>query len=353
MAGPIQSATVVAPGPREAYSGPLGTLGWALSWLDYAIYSIEYIIVVIAMVAMTLIEFVYILSLYAVEQKIAWAQMQDPALNAEFPWSIVVLLGFVGLMMTSIVQNTRLGRTKDDGLRPLPVRAGLSVGLTALVAGFGGLTVWLEDSSTFYLILTSLIMLPSTWWFFQAGQRNKGYVMVGLTVLAYIGAWTVPEGYSWADKRALFLLLWVGFLGASMAAKQHRHLKIDIARKLCPDAWLPRFNGLSYTVAALFTAVLVYLGLIYLFHPDYGRFWVDTIEGEIPDWFKVASIPLALLLLTLRFGARGLGLLIWGRDSGLMPPDLADSLTGDAPHSGDTPDTNAAAASTAETGGTP
>ncbi|MEO1266908.1 MAG: TRAP transporter small permease subunit [Myxococcota bacterium] len=313
MAGPLETIAITAPPARQAdYQGPLGAFGWALAWLDYSIYTIEYIFVVVAMVAMTMVEFIYIASLYATELRITLAQRADPALNTPFPWSAVVLLGFVTLMMAAVVHATRLGRASEDELRPVPVRIGLTFALTAAVVGFIGLTVWLEHSSSFYLLLTVLIMVPSTAFFYQTGQQTKFVVMIGLSVVALWLAWTVPDGYSWADKRALFLLLWVGFLGASMAAKQQRHLKIDIARKLCPEAWLPRFNGLSYLVASLFTAVMVYLGYIYLFHPDYGRFWVETIEGEIPDWLKVASIPLALLLITLRFGARGLALLIWG-----------------------------------------
>lgn len=351
MAGPLETIAVAAPPTRqEDYEGPLGGLGWGLAWLDYGVYTLEYIAVVVAMVAMTIIEFVYIVSLYATELRIVMAQRADPDLDAPFPWSGVVLLGFIALMMGAVVQSTRLGRDAEDAPRPLPVRLGLTAALTAAVGGLVGLTVWLESSSSFYLMLAVLVMGPSTAFFFQAareasdeaGRRSyqlKGVLMVGLSVGALWLAWTVPDGYSWADKRALFLLLWVGFLGASMAAKQQRHLKIDIARKLCPEAWLARFNGVSYTVAALFTATMTYLGYVYLFNPDYGRFWVSTIPGEIPDWFKVASIPVALLLITLRFGARGVSLLIWG--DAVMPkppPPLVpepDDASGDDPLAAD------------------
>ena len=110
----------------------------------------------------------------------------------------------------------------------------------------------------------------------------------------------------WADKRALFMLLWASFLGASMAAKQGRHLKIDIARKICPPRLLKYLNAVSYGTAALFTGSLVFISGIYMFHEDYGRFWTRTTPGEIPDWLLVSAIPIAFTIIALRFGARSI-----------------------------------------------
>lgn len=340
MAGPLQTTEVQPPGPRASYTGPLGGFGWSLTWIDYAVYSAERLLVVVSLIAMTVVEFVYILSLYITEQKIAFNQMQDPSANVGFPMGPLLLLGFVALMAIAAVNRSDrfgYGDAADadmDDVPAEPLKAGANVAVrgavvlvsVAAVALIGAMTALLKESSSFYLMLTVLIMGPSIAWFFKAQHTRSAWVLVGLTPVALYLASSVPEGYSWADKRALFLLLWVGFLGASMAAKQWRHLKIDIARKLCPPALLPRFNGVSYLFAATFTGLLVYIGGIYLFHEDYGRFWSPTISGEIPDWLKAASIPVALLIIALRFGARGLGLLIWGKDSGLMPEDELDAL---------------------------
>jgi hypothetical protein len=101
---------------------------------------------------------------------------------------------------------------------------------------------------------------------------------------------------------------------------------------------LPAFNVASYLVAATFSAVIAYLGFEYLFGKD-SSYLVPVFEvptwlpgswqahlnefpvpddagalprvlhvvfapgepGELPDWLKVAVIPISFLLITLRF----------------------------------------------------
>ena len=122
MAGGPAGPGIVSPGPRASFDGPLGGVGWAMSWVDYVVYKIEHGAVVTAMIAMTVIEFIYILSIYVVEQKINYAKWTDPDVPFEVPYGLIILLLFVGAMMAAIVNNTRLGKTDKGELRPLPLR---------------------------------------------------------------------------------------------------------------------------------------------------------------------------------------------------------------------------------------
>lgn len=329
MAGAEQPSKVLSPGPRSTWEGPLGGLGWGLAWADYAIYKAEFAAVVAAMLVMTVIEFVYIVSIYITEQKINLAAINDPTTEHQTPTGLIILLLFVLAMMVAIVNNTRLGLTPNGERRPLAVRAAASLGLLAGVCAIAWGTVWFEDSSTFYLLLTLLLLGPATAYFFLKRETITG---VGMAVATLLGLWAstqVPTGYSWADNFALFLLLWVGFLGASMAAKQNRHLRVDAARKLWPKAHFHRINGVSDLLTAAFCGLLTWIGYIYLFHEDYGRWWAPDVPGQIPDWLKVAAIPFAFLLMTLRITARGLVRLIWGpkyqTPDGEDPPPAATS----------------------------
>jgi TRAP-type C4-dicarboxylate transport system permease small subunit len=179
---------------------------------------------------------------------------------------------------------------------------GVTVGAGALTLALGG-----ENSSWLYVLVVIGLLGPVTWSLFKRGRTKDA---VGLSIgiaVGLVAAFTlIPEGFSWADKRALFMLLWSSFIGASMAAKLGRHLKIDLTRKMCPPRFLKYFNAASYGTAALFTGSLVFISAIYMFHEDYGRFWARTIPGEIPDWLLVLAIPLAFTIIALRFGARGL-----------------------------------------------
>ncbi len=299
MAEANGAVEIRSPGPRIDYQGPLGTFGWTMAWLDYAVYNVEKALAVAALAVMIVIEFIYILFENGVSMKINF--MRWVAGEGPLPYRLLVILGFVSVLMGAVVNHSRLGRTSDGSPRPLGVRLGATALVVAAVFGVGSLSVFLEKSSTFYLILTCLIMGPVVGYFFKQGKKITAGCLGALTlVLLWLSA-NVPDGYSWADKRSLFLLVWMGFLGASMTTKQKAHIKLDIARKFCPPKVLPWFNALSDLIVASFTLLLLYLSYLYMFKEGSGRWWANTLEGEIPDWLGVMAIPLALLSISARF----------------------------------------------------
>lgn len=299
MANPLEGeAKIAAPGPREAWKGPLGGLGWSAAWADYLLYTAEYVLVVTALIAMTVVEFVYLVSLFAVNQKIELAKYGD---GGPIPWAMPAIAAFLWMMAYASTRGT------EEKPRSVGIRVGIATAVLAGIIGVGALTLWLggEKSSWYYVIVVVGLLGPIAFSLFKKG-KSKAAIGVGVgAVVGLIAAFTlIPDGFSWADKRALFMLLWASFFGASMAAKQGRHLKIDLARKLCPPKYLKYLNFVSYGVAALFTGALVFISGIYMFHEDYGRFWSRTTPGEIPDWLLVSAIPLAFIIIALRFGAR-------------------------------------------------
>lgn len=318
MANPLEGdVKIVAPGPREDWKGPLGGLGWSVAWADFALYTVEHILVVTALIAMTVVEFVYLLSLFAVNQKIELAKVSD---GGAVPWALPAMVGFVWLMAYAAM------RGRAETARPAAVRAGLATVVLAGVIGVGALTLWLggDKSPWFYAIIVVGLLGPIGYALFTKGNKRAAVgVGVGMLVGLFAAFTVVPEGFSWADKRALFMLLWASFFGASMAAKQGRHLKIDLTRKLCPPRFLKYLNTVSYGVAALFTGSLVFIAGIYMFHEDYGRFWSRTTPGEIPDWLLVSAIPIAFTIIALRFGARSVASLLGSAEDAAKDEEAA------------------------------
>ena len=143
-------------------------------------------------------------------------------------------------------------------------------------------------------------------------------IVIGTAAAVWMLLVFVPEGYTWAQKLALFLLLWMAFVGASMATHDHRHLTIDAVRKAVPASILPYFNFVSHLVAAVFTAAFMYLAFLYFS----DRLVEDAAPGEIPDWLKVLSIPVSLAFVTVRFVIRGVESLL----SGLLGLELAENV---------------------------
>lgn len=110
---------------------------------------------------------------------------------------------------------------------------------------------------------------------------------------------TVNQGLVWAKELAVYLLVWVGFIGASLAVHKRRHLVVQAGEKLFP----PPVRKWTSLVACLTTSVLcLLLGWIAV------KFVLETREvGEtslgmgMPLWIVQAVIPLAFIIIGLRF----------------------------------------------------
>lgn len=296
----------------------------AFGRVDHLVFKVESVVVVAALIAMSIFVFVDVLYqlMVAIDQ---YHGQSDPK-----GWLIAgLLIVFVGAMGYASTSNVHFSLGK---------RIGISVAATLALVGFSVSLTQLE-SSTVYRVLSIGVGAVLVWHFQKTGSKPGLVVSLAATALFFWFSGGLPQGYSWAQSYSLLLLLWVGFLGASMAARQRRHLRVDLARKLLSPQKLPLFNALSYSAAAMFSGIIFYLSYIYIFDvqstyirpiwefpgwvpaglqetlqvwpppEDAGLFErimrvvLSPIEsGEPPDWLKVLAIPVAFALITIRFG---------------------------------------------------
>ncbi|MBA2663508.1 MAG: TRAP transporter small permease [Bradymonadaceae bacterium] len=325
--------------PLSARLGVFGTI-------DTAVFKVETAVVVVAMIAMSVAVFADVVFQFV-------SRLMQSAAAGESSWMIwtVLVVGFVAMMVWSATGaaalRAELAREALDAeqAKAVPVierpslafRAGITLAAIGLCLGLG-LSMLHVESSTVYRLVTAGLLFAAGKVLYDRGDRAQlaALVAAGLVVIWALGG--LPGGYSWAQSYGLFLLLWVSFLGASIAARQRRHLRVDLTRKLLAPRWLPHFNALSYLVAAAFTALVFYLGFIYLFGEDSAYLrpiweapgwmptaWQESLRtfplpddagfirriaqvvfgpsepGEVPDWLKVLSIPTAMALIVIRF----------------------------------------------------
>ncbi|MDB5106424.1 MAG: Tripartite ATP-independent periplasmic transporter DctQ component [Fibrobacteres bacterium] len=110
---------------------------------------------------------------------------------------------------------------------------------------------------------------------------------------------TLNQGLIWAKELAVYLLVWVGFLGASLAVHRRRHLVVQAGEK-----WFPERVRKWTSLAACLTTAVLCLILAWLG----ARFVLETRTiGEtslgmgVPMWIVQIVIPLAFLIIGLRF----------------------------------------------------
>lgn len=129
---------------------------------------------------------------------------------------------------------------------------------------------------------------------------------VGIAVAERIYVAAVPNGLVWSQSLALALTLWLGLLGASLAAHDRRHLALDIGSKLWPPALRPKIAAVGHVVTALFCFFVAILGMRSV--AEHWDLWTatqgaaGTLSGlAIPKWVPALSVPYGMTVIALRF----------------------------------------------------
>lgn len=148
----------------------------------------------------------------------------------------------------------------------------------------------------------------------------------------------LPNGLIWGPRFALACLLWIGFLGASIATFEKRHLALELGDKIWPARALPFVRALAMLAAAGMCAFLFVLAMksISAHHAK----WVlnKAAEGEnlsselqVPRWALLVVLPYTFAVMTIRFLAIGAGALGGGSVAGeeLLPGMAAGAASGE------------------------
>jgi len=104
-----------------------------------------------------------------------------------------------------------------------------------------------------------------------------------------------------ADILMRHLVLWVAFLGAVLAVREQRHIRIDVLTLWLPDAWLARLARPFNFFSAVVCVVLGWASV---------RFWWEELQTVSPheQWVAVLAVvlPVSFGLLTVHFVLTGL-----------------------------------------------
>jgi TRAP-type C4-dicarboxylate transport system permease small subunit len=108
-------------------------------------------------------------------------------------------------------------------------------------------------------------------------------------------------GLDWGDALLRNLVLWVGFVGATLATKEGKHINIDIVSR-----WLP---SLGKNIATLMTHLFSFFICCALTYAAL-KFIKNEVEMgnrtflNIPAWIPEMILPMTFILMTFRFGLR-------------------------------------------------
>jgi TRAP-type C4-dicarboxylate transport system permease small subunit len=144
--------------------------------------------------------------------------------------------------------------------------------------------------------------------------RGKAAVVAAVSVIVLWGlvkglVLAFPNGLIWAQSVGLSGMLWVGFLGASMATKEGNHLTLEITEIIWKGNLKKHVSRVGALAASTFCAVLAWLCWLQV-QLEYHE-WKDT-EGatgtmmglEAPRWAVFMVLPLAFSVMAARLFAR-------------------------------------------------
>jgi TRAP-type C4-dicarboxylate transport system permease small subunit len=105
-------------------------------------------------------------------------------------------------------------------------------------------------------------------------------------------------GISWGDPLVRYLVLWVGFIGASLATKEGKHITIEIFSRWFAGHGSLYLKAISNLVSAFVCGLLTFAG--WTFVQNEAQMGATTFLG-IPAWIPQVIIPVTFALITLRF----------------------------------------------------
>lgn len=110
-------------------------------------------------------------------------------------------------------------------------------------------------------------------------------------------------GLVWGDMLLRNLVLWIGFIGATLATREGKHINIDIiSRSLSPSVrgWV-EFG--IHLFSLLICSLLTYASLKFI--RNEAQMGTATLLG-IPIWILEVILPVTFALMSFRFALRSM-----------------------------------------------
>lgn len=125
--------------------------------------------------------------------------------------------------------------------------------------------------------------------------------LLSLALLQVILRNVLSSGLFWADALIRHMILWLGFLGASLATYEQRHLGIDLLVRTLPAKVQPWIVLFCHLMALLVCTLLTHAAWTFVQSEINAS---SRLTFGLPTWLGQTIMPVGFLSLTLRFTIR-------------------------------------------------
>jgi TRAP-type C4-dicarboxylate transport system permease small subunit len=126
-------------------------------------------------------------------------------------------------------------------------------------------------------------------------------VMILMAFIQIILRNVFSSGIAWGDPLVRYLVLWVGFIGASLATREGKHITIELVSRWLSERGNRYVQAICNLISALICALMVFAGLTFISNEAQMG---GTAFLQIPLWIPQIIIPVAFAMMTLRFFLR-------------------------------------------------
>lgn len=106
------------------------------------------------------------------------------------------------------------------------------------------------------------------------------------------------KGLPWAQKSAVFLMIWGGFIGAIMVADKASHLRPEVADKIWGEKGKLLFIRVQNLFMLIFCSTFVYTAIKYV--AESYSFGDKSVVLQVPLWTLQLIIPYTFASMAIR-----------------------------------------------------
>lgn len=122
-------------------------------------------------------------------------------------------------------------------------------------------------------------------------------VMTGVTLIEVIRRYFFGLSFPWAEELVRYLLIWVTFLGGSLAFKTGNLVFFDFLQNNVPSRFIKPLTLVVHWVSLVFITYIFYYSVKYTF--SYEIYYRNSISLGISLTFVYLSIPIGFGLMII------------------------------------------------------
>ena len=131
---------------------------------------------------------------------------------------------------------------------------------------------------------------------------SVGIILLGATFILFQGVvlrYAFNYSFAWTEEVVRYSIVWLVFIGGSIAARRGAHICMDIIVVYLPPRAKLAMAALATAIACLFTLLITYYGVILTW--SIWSYDQRTPAGEFPMALAFAAVPVGCALMSIRF----------------------------------------------------